>query len=115
MMTKKLYASIIGTQPPRDTWPTEDTPEDIYNFMIDPDGSYTITVKTLLSSSVKLAVHPDDTMGDLDIRYAKQEKTPVGFVRFILNGRCPKKHEKLSDLGLENESSINAMLRLRGC
>jgi len=76
--------------------------------------SMTIFVKTPTGKSRTLKVNPSDTIANLKVKIQDMEGVPVFEQRLLFDGRQLDHERTLSDLNIQNESTIYLALRICG-
>jgi ubiquitin len=77
-------------------------------------SSMQIFVKTLTGKTAALDVRPSDTIGNVKTKIEDMDGMPTYLQRLVYAGKQLENDRTLSDYGIEEESTVNVSLRLRG-
>jgi ubiquitin C len=78
------------------------------------DGEMELFIITLTGKTIKLMVHPSDTMELVKSKIQNREGIPTHQQRLIFNGGQLEDGLTLVDYNIENQSRLHLVLRLRG-
>lgn len=77
-------------------------------------GVKQIFVKTLQGKNITLEVKDDDTIESVKKKITDIEGIPVDQMRLVFNGKQLEDANTIQDYGIESDSTIHLVLRLRG-
>ena len=80
----------------------------------DGGGSKQIYIKTLQGKSITLDVSDTDTISSLKDKIKDIEGIPPDQMRLVFNGKQLEDANTIADYGIQADSSIHLVLRLRG-
>lgn len=81
---------------------------------LEGEGSKQIFIKTLQGKSITLDVKDDDTVQSIKDKIKDIEGIPVDQQRLVFNGKQLEDGNTIADYGIQADSSIHLVLRLRG-
>ena len=73
-----------------------------------------IYIKTLQGKNITLDVNDDDTIDSIKKKITEIEGIPVEQMRLVFNGKQLEDANTIRDYGIECDSTIHLVLRLRG-
>ena len=73
-----------------------------------------ILIKTLQGKTMPMEVQDSDTIGSIKSKIHEKEGIPVDQQRLVFNGKQLEDNMKISDYGIQSDSSIHLVLRLKG-
>ena len=74
-----------------------------------------IFVKTLTGKTITLEIRECDLVSDVKLKVFEKDGTPPMLQRLIFAGRQLEDDRRLSDYGVQRESTLHLVLRLLGC
>jgi len=80
----------------------------------DANGSKQIFIKTLQGKTITMDVNDSDTIGAIKHRIFEKEGIPVDQQRLVFNGKQLEDAQTISSYGIEADSNIHLVLRLKG-
>jgi hypothetical protein len=80
----------------------------------DANGSKSIFIKTLQGKTIPMDVNDSDTIGAIKQRIFEKEGIPVDQQRLVFNGKQLEDAQTVGSYGIEAESNIHLVLRLKG-
>ena len=81
---------------------------------LEGEGSKQIFIKTLQGKNITLNVNDTDTIQSLKDRIKDIEGIPQDQQRLVFNGKQLEDNQTIGDYGIQADSSIHLVLRLRG-
>jgi ubiquitin C len=81
---------------------------------LDGEGSKQIFIKTLQGKTITLDVSDSDKIGDIKDKIRDIEGIPSDQQRLVFNGKQLEDGNTIADYGIQADSSIHLVLRLRG-
>jgi len=73
-----------------------------------------IFIKTLQGKNITLDVNDDDTIDSIKKKITEIEGIPVEQMRLVFNGKQLEDANTIRDYGIEGDSTVHLVLRLRG-
>lgn len=89
--------------------------EDIESNMDLYEMPMQIFVKTLIGKTLTLEIYSDYTIKDIQRLIKKKEGIPKSHQKLLCNARILDPIKTIKDYGIQNLSTINLMVNLRGC
>ena len=80
----------------------------------DCDGNMQIMIKTLTGKTLCLSVNSNDTVNEIKQKIQQKEGIPLEQQRLVFNGKQLEDGNTIADYGIQADSSIHLVLRLRG-
>jgi ubiquitin len=77
-------------------------------------GTKQIFIKTLQGKSITIDVNDTDTLESVKNKILEIEGIPVDQQRLVFNGKQLEDTNSINDYGIESDSTIHLVLRLRG-
>jgi len=77
-------------------------------------GSKSIFIKTLSGKTIAMDIDDSDTIGVIKQRIFEKEGIPVDQQRLVFNGKQLEDAQTVGSYGIEAESNIHLVLRLKG-
>ena len=77
------------------------------------EGTKQIFIKTLSGKSITLDVSDSDKIDSIKQKIFEKEGIPVDQMRLVFNGKQLEDNNTISDYGIESDSTIHLVLRLR--
>lgn len=77
-------------------------------------GSKSVFIKTLSGKTIPMDVNDSDTIGTIKQRIFEKEGIPVDQQRLVFNGKQLEDGMTIGSYGIESESNIHLVLRLKG-
>lgn len=81
---------------------------------LEGEGSKQIFIKTLQGKNITLNVSDTDTIQSLKDKIKDIEGIPQEQQRLVFNGKQLEDNQTIGDYGIQSDSSIHLVLRLRG-
>jgi ubiquitin C len=81
---------------------------------LDGEGTKQIFIKTLQGKNITLNVSDTDTIQSLKDKIKDIEGIPQEQQRLVFNGKQLEDNQTIGDYGIQSDSSIHLVLRLRG-
>lgn len=81
---------------------------------LDGEGSKQIFIKTLQGKTITLDVNDGDSIGSIKDKIKDIEGIPCDQQRLVFNGKQLEDGNTIADYGIQADSSIHLVLRLRG-
>ena len=81
---------------------------------IEGEGSKQIFIKTLQGKTITLDVSDSDTISSIKEKLHEKEGIPVDQQRLVFNGKQLEDANTIGDYGIQADSNIHLVLRLRG-
>jgi ubiquitin C len=79
-----------------------------------PSGSKTIMIKTLQGKTITIDVNDGDSIESVKKKITDIEGIPVDQMRLVFNGKQLEDANTIQDYGIEADSTVHLVLRLRG-
>ena len=80
----------------------------------NPSGSKSIFIKTLSGKTIPMDINDSDTIGSIKQRIFEKEGIPVDQQRLVFNGKQLEDGQTVGSYGIESESNVHLVLRLKG-
>ena len=77
-------------------------------------GGKQIFIKTLQGKSITLSISDEDTIESIKQKIFEKEGIPIEQQRLVFNGKQLEDNQTINSYGIEENSSIHLVLRLRG-
>ena len=77
-------------------------------------SSKQIFIKTLAGKTITMDINDNDTIGSIKGKIFEKEGIPVDQQRLVFNGKQLEDNQTVNSYGIENDSSIHLVLRLKG-
>ena len=78
------------------------------------NGSFKIFIKTLTGKNIELEVNSSDRIEDIKKKIQEKEGIPPDQQRFIYSGKQIEDQNTIQDYGIQPNSTLHIVLRLRG-